>query len=231
MNDFLTALALLTIIPVRYREPISARAYAYFPLVGLLIGALLVAAQFLLRAIFPPLVAAALLLALWVVLSGALHLDGLADACDALFAATTGERRLEILRDVHLGTFGAVGVMLLLIVKFAALASATSFVPILLAPLLGRWAMVFAATFPLARTSGMAVMFRAGLTRRIVFVATIFTALTCACFGANGVFAFIGAFLVALVFARLALNRLGGLTGDIYGMIGESVEVVVLVLA
>jgi adenosylcobinamide-GDP ribazoletransferase len=231
MNDFLTALALLTIIPARYREPISARAYAYFPLVGLLIGAQLVVAQFLLRAIFPPLVAAALLLALWVVLSGALHLDGLADACDALFAATTRERRLEILRDVHLGTFGAVGVMLLLIVKFAALASATSFVPILLAPLLGRWAMVFAATFPLARSSGMAAMFRAGLTRRIVFVATMFAALVCACFGAIGVVAFVSAFLVALVLARLALNRLGGLTGDIYGMIGESVEVVVLVLA
>jgi adenosylcobinamide-GDP ribazoletransferase len=230
MNDFRTALALLTIIPVRSREPISARAYAYFPLVGLLIGAMLVTAYLLLRALFPNLVAAALLLALWVVSSGALHLDGFADACDALFAATTRERRLEILRDVHLGTFGAVGVMLLLIVKFAALASATSFMPILLAPMLGRWAMVFAATFPLARTSGMAAMFRAGLTRRIVFVATMFAALVCACFSVIGVAAFISAFIVALVLTRLALNRLGGLTGDIYGMIGESVEVAVVMI-
>jgi len=134
------------------------------------------------------------------------------------------------LRDVHLGTFGAVGVMLLLIVKFAALASATSFMPILLAPMLGRWAMVFAATFPLARTSGMAAMFRAGLTRRIVFVATMFAALVCACFSVIGVAAFISAFIVALVLTRLALNRLGGLTGDIYGMIGESVEVAVVMI-
>lgn len=230
MNDFRTALALLTIIPVRSREPISARAYAYFPLVGLLIGAMLVTAYLLLHAIFPNLVAAALLLALWVVSSGALHLDGFADACDALFAATTRERRLEILRDVHLGTFGAVGVMLLLIVKFVALASATSFMPILLAPMLGRWAMVFAATFPLARTSGMAAMFRAGLTRRSVFVATMFAALVCACFSVIGVAAFISAFIVALVLTRLALNRLGGLTGDIYGMIGESVEVAVVMI-
>ncbi len=230
-NDFRIALALLTIIPVRYREPISARAYAYFPLVGLLIGAMLVMAHFLLRALLPNLVAAALLLALWVMVSGALHLDGFADACDALFAATTRERRLEILRDVHLGTFGAVGVLLLLIVKFAALASVTSFAPILLAPLLGRWAMVFAATFPLARPTGMAAMFRAGLTRRIVFVATMFAVLVCACFSISGVIAFSSAFIVALVLARLALNRLGGLTGDIYGMIGESVEVVVLLFA
>lgn len=230
MNDFLTALGLLTIIPARYREPITARAYAYFPLVGLLIGTVLVAAQFLLRAIFPPWVASALLLALWVVFSGALHLDGFADACDALFAATTRERRLDILRDVHLGTFGAVGLVLLLIVKFAALASATSFASLLLAPVLGRWAMVFAATFPLARATGMAVMFRAGLTRRIVFSATMFTALVCACCGARGGIAFIVACVVALLLARLAQNRLGGLTGDVYGMMGESVEVVVLLV-
>lgn len=230
MNDFFTALALLTIIPIRYREPITARAYAWFPFVGLLLGASLVAAQFLLRAIFSNLVAAALLLALWVTLSGALHLDGFADACDALFAATTRERRLEILRDVHLGTFGAVGLILLLVVKFAAIASTTSFAPLLLAPVLGRWAMVFAATFPLARSSGMAAMFRAGLSRRIVFSATMFTALVCTCLGARGVVAFVTAFVIAFLLARLAQNRLGGLTGDIYGAICESVEVTVLLM-
>jgi adenosylcobinamide-GDP ribazoletransferase len=230
MNDFLTALGLLTIVPVRYREPITARAYAWFPFVGLLIGVILVAAHFLLRTILPNLVAAALLLALWVVLSGALHLDGFADACDGLFAAATRERRLEILRDVHLGTFGVVGLFLLLIVKFAAIASITSFAPIVLAPVLGRWAMVFAATFPLARSSGMAALFRAGLTRRFVFDATIVAALCCAFFGAFGFAALVGAFLVALSITRLALDRLGGLTGDIYGMICESVEAGVLIV-
>lgn len=228
MNDFLTALGLLTIIPARYRDPITARAYAWFPFVGLLLGASLVAAQFLLRVVSPNWVASALLLALWVTLSGALHLDGFADACDALFAATTRERRLEILRDVHLGTFGTVGLILLLIVKFAAIASATSFAPILLAPVLGRWAMVFAATFPLARSSGMAVMFHAGLTRRIVFIALMFTALVCAFFGVRGLLALVVALAVAFLIARLAQNRLGGLTGDTYGMICESVEVAVL---
>lgn len=230
MNDLLTALALLTIIPIRYREPITARAYTWFPFVGLLLGAILIAAQFLLRAIFPNLVAAALLLALWVAFSGALHLDGFADACDALFAATTRERRLEILRDVHLGTFGTVGLILLLIVKFAAIASATSSAPILLASVLGRWAMVFAATFPLARPSGMAALFRAGLTRRIVFIATMFTALVCVFDGVRGLLALVVAFIVAFLAARVALNRLGGLTGDIYGAICESVEVTVLLL-
>jgi adenosylcobinamide-GDP ribazoletransferase len=230
MSDFLTAFALLTIVRAPCREPISARAYAYFPFVGLLIGLFLTAASFLLHQIFPKPIAAALLLALWVVVSGALHLDGFADACDGLFAATTRERRLEILHDVHLGTFGAVGLILLLITKFAAIASAASFAPILLAPILGRWAMVFAATFPLARSDGMAALFRADLTRRILFVATIIAAWGCAFCGVFGLAAFIGAFVVAISIVRLALNRLGGLTGDIYGMICESVEAGVLLI-
>ncbi len=230
MNDFFTALALLTIAPVRFGEKISARAYAYFPLVGLLIGVVLVAAQFLLTRALPNLIAAALVVTLWGALTGALHLDGFSDACDGLFATTTRERRLEILRDVHLGAFGATGLILLLIVKFAAVASTTSFAPFWLAPILGRWAMVYAVTFPLARNEGMAALFRAGLTRRVVFAATLCTALVAALWGAFGVIAFGIAFGIATGIARLAQNRLGGLTGDIYGMICESVEVGVLIL-
>ena len=230
MNDLRVAFGLLTILPVRYGKDISARAFAYYPLVGLCIGIALAVASFLLRLALPNLVAAALVVGLWVVLTGALHLDGFSDACDGLFAATTRERRLEILKDVHLGAFGAVGLVLLLIAQVAAVASAPTLAPILLAPVLGRWAMVYAAAYPPARNEGMAVMFRAGLTRRVIFVATVVAALCCAVFGTLGFFAFVAAFAVATAIARLALNRLGGLTGDIYGMICESVEVSVLIL-
>lgn len=230
MNHFLTALALLTIFPLKRDESISARALAYYPLVGLLIGAVLVGANFLLRLFFPDLVAAALLIALWAALTGALHLDGFADACDGLFAATTRERRLEILRDVHLGAFGAVGLMLLLITKVVAGASALTSVPILLAPILGRWALVYAAAYPLARRDGMAALFRAGLARREILVSTVFAALAAAVFGRLGLAAFAAAFVAATLIARFAIARLGGLTGDTYGMICESVEVAVLLV-
>jgi adenosylcobinamide-GDP ribazoletransferase len=230
MNDFLTALALLTIVPLKRDEPISARSLVYFPLVGLLIGVTLVGANFFLRLFFPGWVAAALLVALWAVVTGALHLDGFVDACDGLFAATTRERRLEILRDVHLGAFGAVGLMLLLMVKVAAFASAPTFATILLAPILGRWTLVHAAAYPLARRDGMAVLVRAGLTRREILVATVFAALTAAAFGGLGFAAFFAAFVAATLIARFAIARLGGLTGDIYGMICESVEVMTLLV-
>jgi adenosylcobinamide-GDP ribazoletransferase len=229
MNDFRTALGLLTIFPVRYKE-ISARAFAYYPLVGLLIGALLTVTQLVLRLVLPDLVVAALVIALWAILTGGLHLDGFADACDALFAATTRERRLEILRDVHLGTFGAVGLILLLTLKVVTVANATTLAPIFLAPILGRWAMTFAVTYPPARNQGMAVLFRAGLTRRVIFASTFFAALTCVFFGGFGLGAFVVATAITLILTRFAMNRLGGLTGDIYGMICESVEVGVLIV-
>jgi adenosylcobinamide-GDP ribazoletransferase len=231
MDDFRIALSLLTMIPLAPREAnISARALAYYPLVGLVIGLVLAAMNLLLRLFFPGLVAAALLIALWAVITGALHLDGFTDACDGLFAATTRERRLEILRDVHLGAFGAVGLALLLITKVATVASIPSFAPIVLAPVLGRWAMVYAAAYPLARRDGMAVKFSAGLTRRELLVATGFAAATAAICGALGLAALAGAFAVATVIARFAVARLGGLTGDIYGMVCESVEVAVLLV-
>lgn len=230
MNDFRAALALLTVFPVRYGEEVSARAFAYYPLVGALIGVLLVAASFLLRLVMPNLVAAALVVTVWVALTGALHLDGFSDACDSLFASTTRERRLEILRDVHLGAFGAVGLILLLIVQVAAVASMPTLAPIFLAPVLGRWSLVYAATYPPARDEGMAVLFRAGLTRREILVATVLAALSVVAFGAFGLVALVAAVATATLVARFALNRLGGLTGDIYGMICESVEVVVLIV-
>ena len=229
VNDLRTALGLLTIFPVRYNE-ITARAFAYYPLVGLVIGALLVVAHFLFRHALPNLVVAVIVVALWAILTGGLHLDGFTDACDALFAATTRERRLDILRDVHLGSFGAAGLIILLMLKTASAANATTLAPILLAPILGRWAITLAVLYPPARNDGMAVLFRAGLTRSVVLVSTASAGMVCACFGMFGFAAFIIAFAVTLILARFAMNRLGGLSGDIYGMMCESVEASVLVL-
>ncbi len=230
MNDFRVALGLLTIFPVRYDTlHISARALAWYPLVGSLLGITLAIAQFSLRLVLPDLMVAVFIVALWTILTGGLHLDGFADACDALFAATTRERRLEILRDVHLGTFGAAGLVLLLMLKATTLSSAP-LAPIFLAPILGRWTIVFAATFPLARREGMAATFIAGLTRREIFMATTFTAIIAGLGGWLGFAAFSVGIATTWVIAQLALNRLGGLTGDIYGMICESVEVGVLLV-
>jgi adenosylcobinamide-GDP ribazoletransferase len=236
LQEVLTALTLLTVIPVKPR-PLAegetwngSRSLAWFPLIGLVISGLLLAAHFLLQLIFPTLVVAILVVALWAVLTGGLHLDGFTDACDALFVPVSRARRLEILHDVHLGAFGATALALLLILKTVSVASLAGLWPLLLAPILGRWAIVYAATFPLARQEGMGAMFRAGLSRREVAIATVITAIAVLAGGYFGLIAFVAVFLCTLGLARLALSRIGGLSGDIYGTVCETAEVVVLLL-
>jgi len=229
MGELLTAASLLTILPIRRNLQYTARALAWFPLVGVGLGLALAAAYFLYGLVFPPAVRAGLLVATWALLTGALHLDGVSDACDALMAATTRERRLEILRDVHMGAFGATGLMLVLLCKFAALNSSLLAV-IFLAPVLARWAMVLAAAFPLARNDGMAALFAQGLTGRELFWATSITFVCCIPFGMLAVVSWAVALLVTLGISRLAISRLGGLTGDIYGLTCEVTEVAVLLV-
>ncbi len=229
MNNFLAALALLTIAPVRRPLDFSARAMIFFPLVGALLGVVLAGAEWLLRLVLPPPVAAALVVALWAFLTGGLHLDGVADACDALFAAVRREQRIEILRDVHVGAFGVIAVALVLLFKFAALPY-TPPAALYLAPMLARWTLVYAATFPLARAEGMAALLRSGLGRRELAVATVFTLILTLPFSWLGASAWLAAVAISSLIARAAQARLGGLNGDVYGLACETVEATVLIV-
>ncbi len=234
MKYLLTAFTLLTIVPVptRWALPTSSlgRSLAWFPLVGAGLGIVLALALHVLRIVFSDLIASALVLALWAALTGALHLEGVADAGDGLLSTTPREKRLEIMRDPRVGAFGVVAVGVVLIAKFAAIASLNDALYILLAATLGRWAMVLAATFPLARTEGMAARFREGLSRREIFIAMVIAALGAATFGWRGVIAWVAATAVVFVMARIARDWLGGMTGDVYGAVGELTEVVVLMV-
>jgi len=237
IQDILCAFSLLTILPIPFgwldakRTP--ARAMAAYPFVGLVLGALLMLADWVFQAILLPLVVAALIVVTWVVLTGGLHLDGWADCCDALPATVTRERRLEILADPRLGSFGGIGLVLLLMCKFAAVASLPqASAALILAPTLGRWAIVnVAAAFRLARPDGMAAYFRAGLARRELTWVTLTAALVCGAVGWGGLLAFVATVLTAALMGRWATSRLGGVTGDVYGATCELVEAVVLVLA
>src|SRR5215216_473456 len=128
----------------------SGRASIWYPFVGLVIGALTWLAWKGTIFAFPPLIGGVLTLMVWAALTGGLHLDGLADCCDGLLASTTVERRLEIMKDPHVGAFGVIGLILVLLLKASALASlssASSF-GILLAGSFGRWCILLAGLLP-----------------------------------------------------------------------------------
>ena len=258
MGDFGRTLSLLTRLPVRARwgdDVLPGRAMAAYPLVGAVIGVMLAGlAWFFTIGVGPlhafaggssaglsPLLTAALILTAWAAITGMLHLDGWADCCDALIAPLSRERRLEVMKDPRLGSFGGAGLILLLLVKLAAVAELltpaadrplAALMPLLVIPVLGRWAIVIAASaFPLARPDGMGASFRRGLGRREIILATLTTAVACLLMGWGGLVLWAAAGLVLLGMGRLATARLGGLTGDVYGAIVELTETVALVAA
>lgn len=230
------------------------RAAIWFPLVGLVLGLLLAGALWLLARIFPPLLAAALLVTLWAALTGALHLDGLADCGDGLLAATTRDRRLEILRDPRLGSFGALSLVFFVLLKVLAVASLVEgslpsgqslgmapaavasraggliVLPLVLATVTGRWLILLAARQPGARPEGLGAAFARGLGPAALWVAGAFTLGAAFLGGWRGLSAVAAAHLAAAFVFRAARTRLGGLTGDVFGLTVEVAELTVLLV-
>ena len=234
---FWIALQFLTIIPMPFKKEPEMREIAsslvFFPIVALLIGLLLFLANWGLGEVFSPVVTAAFTLLVWILISGAMHLDGLADSCDGL-AGNTAEKRLEIMKDSHTGAFGVVGISLLLLVKFAAIVSLSGWEweALVLAPVFGTWAMVLAITvFPYARKNGVGQAFKQGATIFKLLIATIITLAAAALLaGWWGVVIMAITCLVTVLVGVFFKSRLGGLTGDTYGAIKEVSEAIVLIL-
>jgi adenosylcobinamide-GDP ribazoletransferase len=183
------------------------------------------------------LLSAALVLLAWVVLTGALHLDGLADSADAWVGGLGGtptERRsrtLEIMKDPRSGPAAVVAVVLVLLLKFAALASLPmhAIVLLALAPLLARMALTLAfVTTPYVRQGGLG----SGLVAAPRFACwlSVFTgAGICVAMGWRGAIALAAAALVFVLWRRACIRRIGGTTGDTAGALAESIEAAVLV--
>jgi adenosylcobinamide-GDP ribazoletransferase len=234
MKSFLFAVGFLTSIPVPTRADFSPKVFGrsgrWFPVIGLSLGAILFGSYWLLGRVFPPMLQAAAVTAIWALLTGALHLDGLADCADGLLVTASKTRRLEILKDSSTGAFGAVALILFLLVKFAAIASLTDLRAILLAPLIGRWVMLLIARFPPARPGGMGAMFREGLSMPVLVFGGALTLAASLLTGWRGILALILALLVALGVGKLALNRIDGVTGDVLGAACVLAELSVLLV-
>jgi len=182
--------------------------------------------------VFPPFVAGVVTLIIWVALTGGLHLDGLADCCDGLLASVSVERRLEIMKDPHLGAFGVIGLVLILSLKVTILASlvpTTSF-GILLAGSLGRWCILMAGLLPLARPSGMGADFAAGFQRPFIAWGAIIPLALGILLGRRGMLSILVGVGAGALVLWLAKSRIGGVTGDVFGMIVEVVETFALLV-
>jgi len=239
MRLYIIALQFLTIIPlpfkVRCEKEDLGRSAALFPLAGLTIGLLLVCLNWLISPWVPRPLCAALLITALAALTGGLHLDGLADVCDGLAARGGRERFLAVMKDSQVGAVGAVGLVLVLLLKWQALVAVPpeiTWQTLLLFPVLGRFAQVLAiAGAKHARQDGLGATFIQGMAARHLLVALCITVTAClALLPVKGMIALTAVFAVTLIIKGYFQNRLGGLTGDIIGCACELSEITALIM-
>jgi adenosylcobinamide-GDP ribazoletransferase len=238
---FLAALQFLTSLPVPIKRELSperlGRATAYFPVVGLIIGLVLAALNWLLGYILPSGVVDALLIAALVILTGALHLDGFADTCDGIAGHKPVEERWRVMRDSRTGAFGVVGIVLLLLVKYVSLNNVPpdlKYATLVFMPVVSRWGMVYAIfAFPYARPEGLGKAYKSATRWPQFTAATLITLVVAAVlfpfFSLMGLILIVGTWIVTKVLAFYFKYKFAGLTGDNYGAINEVAEVMVLI--
>ena len=207
----------------------------FYPLIGLIIGLILAGAGAAIGGSIPELLAAALLLCLWVGITGGVHLDGLADTADSLGGVGwSRQRRLEVMKDSNIGSWGALACFLTLILKFAGLAAllegGQALALLWLPPLLGRGAILLLfLTTAYIRSSGLGSPLQEQLRPALVWLSLLLTASACAVAGAAGLAALAVAAVSLLALRALMVKFFGGMTGDTLGSAVELVEAAALV--
>lgn len=234
MSAVALAWQFLTVVPWPAAGAPDGRAFrwapALFPVVGAAIGLAAAAVELAARSVLPEPIGVVFAIAVAVLLSGGLHLDGLADTCDGVFCLASPDRRLEIMRDSRIGSFGAIAIALDLLLRYAvlgALPPSARSAGLVLAPAAGRWTMVTAMWgFPYARPEGTGRCFKEHLRWPALALATIATlAMAMAVTPGTASIALLVALGAALGAASLIRRRLPGLSGDCYGAINEVAEV------
>jgi adenosylcobinamide-GDP ribazoletransferase len=239
-RSLLIAGQFLTILPLRVAGEIGkaeiGRSAAAYPIIGLVLGLLLLGAMVVLRVTFAPRLAEALLVALWAGLTGGMHLDGLADTLDGLAFGRSRDEVLRIMKDTRLGSYGAVGLAAVLLVKLTALGAVPAArvgEAVVLALVLGRTAAVHAGY--LTRYAGLGEGMARTLTeemRPVHWLAALAIAAGLAVLvgRARGGVALAAMLAVSSLLAWFFVRRIGGVTGDVYGATIEVNEAVALLV-
>lgn len=232
LADARVAVAFLTRIPVDDGRMLDARAMnraaVWFPIVGLLVGAVVGGVRLLADLGLPPGPATVLALTAGILLTGAFHEDGLADIADGVGAHVGRERKLEILRDSRVGTYGALAVVLPLLFAFACLAPLDGgqvLAAAVCAHVLGRWSVLpHSRLAGPARADGSGSLVRA--TATAIVAGSVFAgAAVCVAVGVADGAIVLGVAVAVMLATALGLARiLGGVTGDSYGAVNKLVE-------
>jgi adenosylcobinamide-GDP ribazoletransferase len=236
VSSFLAALQFLTLFPWPRRTDRSADEVGpsaiFFPVIGVLLGLILVLVNVLLEPLASPALSSVALVAVLALLTRGLHLDGLGDTFDGLGAGGERERMLNIMDDSHTGAFGVIAIVLLLFFKIHAIASIDDerWRALLAAPILGRWAMVLLGYGSQAAKPGLGSTLINHLeTKHVVFATFVTLILVAAILHETGIAMMAWVTIFTLASKIYFHRRLGGVTGDTFGAVGELSETSVMV--
>jgi len=227
-QGFALAFNMLSIIPFfkvhDYFKGINGYSALFYPFVGFIIGTLLYLASLFLHDIFPAPHVAVIIFALWVGLSGALHLDGLSDTIDGLFVKK--ERALEVMKDSHVGGMGMIFTLVFLLLKLSSLIYFEAFYLLPLILMLSRLNATLAIYFYPYISSGVGALLKAELSLKLLLITLLYSLIITLLYASLG--AFVVSIAVLVFTAQLFKNRMGGLNGDMYGFIIELSELLLL---
>ncbi|AOY76346.1 adenosylcobinamide-GDP ribazoletransferase [Clostridium formicaceticum] len=231
MQRFILILQFLTRITIAkdlsYDEDFK-KGIIYFPLVGLVLGGILAVAYKGLSYGLNATVASILVIALYVALTGGLHLDGLGDTFDGFYSSRPRERILEIMKDSRLGTNGVIVIVFGLLIKIFGLAEvlpSRGLTALILMPVMGRLAIVYGSyNISYARKEGLGNIFIDKITKQEIAVATLLTVL-CALLDKNALFFIPILWLFSYLFKKYSKQIIGGMTGDTSGALCELTEI------
>lgn len=238
-HSFLAALCFLSIVPVPAGWPhkqddrkIQGDAILFYPLVGLVLGITLFTAAFVFS-FFDSLLTSALIVTVWVIITGALHLDGLADTADAwLGGHGDRDRTLSILKDTHAGVAAVVAIVLLLVIKILALSELDSalLLALIISPVLARTAVMgLLLTTAYVRAKGIGTTMVQTMPRKLSWgVMSLIVLLSIIVLQWQAMSILVSIILVTFIYRALLVRRLGGTTGDTAGALVEIIETVVL---
>ncbi|MFH1904299.1 MAG: adenosylcobinamide-GDP ribazoletransferase [bacterium] len=238
MESLFFAINFLTILPFEkfsknIKEEKIKDSVLFFPVVGILLGLLLSTVHLILRNMFSPLVLGAFIVTILAILTGGLHLDGFIDSVDGLFGGKNKDDILRIMKDHNVGAFGVIGVVCLLMLKFALIGSLSKDIflkAVFIMPVLSRSSMSFVLLLtPSSKSNGLGNAF-AGERKAVYWLIPVLISyiLAILLFGVKGNFITFFVFLFALIVRGYFLRKIGGVTGDTLGMLNELVEVFVL---
>jgi adenosylcobinamide-GDP ribazoletransferase len=237
-RDFLQAIQFLTRLPLakdmEYQSDQAGRSVSWYAPAGLIIGICLVLTAWAASLLLPPVVVAAVVLGIWVAITGALHLDGLGDCGDAWMGGHNVERMLEIMKDTNCGIGAIVAVVVVLLIKFSTLTviiSAGDWVLLLFAPVLARISLSLVIYyFPYRRTEGLGSSLQESLDFGTILIsATLLAVLLCFVSLPGFIYGSIACVIACAMIYWFFIKKIQGTTGDIYGALVEVTEALVLI--